>query len=106
AIVSGILELTVIRLLTGYGPPDPLGAVAYLAAEAIVLLTLALVLGARLPAIASGAIVVVVYGLTWVAGVMGAGGAFFGTPVLVQAAEVSRVIVPIDGLWRGAVFSL
>jgi len=106
SMVSGLLELVVVQLLTGYAPPDPVGATAYLAAEAIVLLTLALVLGARLPGIASGAIVVVVYGLTWVAGVMGAVGAFFNTPALTQAAEASRVIVPIDGLWRGAVFSL
>jgi hypothetical protein len=106
AVLSGTLELLVVRLVTGYAVPDPLGAVAYLAAEAIVLLTLALVLGARLPGIAAGAIVVVIYGLTWVAGVMGAVGAFFNTPGLVEAAETSRFIVPIDGLWRGAVFSL
>ena len=106
AVVSGLVELTVVRLITGYSPPDPLGAVGYLAAEALVLLSIALVLGTRLPAIASGAIVVVIYGLTWVAGVMGAVGAFFNTPALVQAAEASRVVVPIDGLWRGAVFSL
>ena len=106
AVVSGLVELTVVRLITGYLPPDPLGAVGYLAAEALVLLSIALVLGTRLPAIASGAIVVVIYGLTWVAGVMGAVGAFFNTPALVQAAEASRVVVPIDGLWRGAVFSL
>jgi ABC-type transport system involved in multi-copper enzyme maturation permease subunit len=106
AIVSGSIELFVVRAITGYGPPDPLGAVLYLAAEAILLLTLALVLGTRLPGIASGAIVVVVYGLTWVAGVLGAVGAFFKTPGLVEAAETSRIIVPIDGLWRGAVFSL
>ncbi len=106
AVASGVVELAVIHLLTGYAPPDPAGAVGYLAAEAIVLLTLALVLGARLPGIASGAIVVAVYGLTWVAGVMGAIGAFFNTPALVQVAEASRVVVPIDGLWRGAVFSL
>ncbi len=78
----------------------------YLAAEAIVLLTLALVLGSRLPGIAAGAIVVVVFGLTWVAGVMGAIGAFFDTPALVEAAAASRFVVPIDGLWRGAVYSL
>jgi ABC-type transport system involved in multi-copper enzyme maturation permease subunit len=106
ASLSSFLELLVVRVITDYGPPDPLGAVLYLAAESIILLTLALVLGARLPGIASGAIVVVVYGMTWVAGVLGAVGAFFNTPGLVQVAEVSRVIVPIDGLWRGAVFSL
>jgi ABC-type transport system involved in multi-copper enzyme maturation permease subunit len=106
AALSGAGELAVIQLVTGYAPPDPVGAIAYLAAEAVVLLTLALVLGARLPGIASGAIVVVVYGLTWIAGVMGAVGAFFKTDALTQAADVSRIIVPLDGLWRGAVFSL
>jgi ABC-type transport system involved in multi-copper enzyme maturation permease subunit len=106
AAASGSIELIAIRALTGYAPPDPVGAVAFLAAEAVVLLSLALTLGSRLPAVASGAIVVVVYGLTWVSGVLGAVGAFFGTPALVQAAEVSRLIVPIDGLWRGAVYSL
>jgi len=106
AVVSGAVELLLVRAITGYGPPDPAGAVLFLAAEAMLLLTLALVLGARLPGIASGAIVVVIYGLTWVAGVLGAVGAFFDTPGLVELAETSRIIVPIDGLWRGAVFSL
>jgi len=106
AVVSGLVELLVIRLVTGYAAPDPLRAVGYLALEAVVLLSLALVLGARLPSVAGGAIVVVIYGLTWVSGVMGAVGAYFNAPALVQAAEASRFVVPIDGIWRGAVFSL
>jgi ABC-type transport system involved in multi-copper enzyme maturation permease subunit len=106
ALGSGLLELAVIGIVTGYAAPDPIRAVGYLAAEAVVLLTLALVLGVRLPGIASGAVVVVVYGLTWVAGVMGAVGAFFDTPALVRAADASRVLIPVDGLWRGAVYSL
>lgn len=106
AVVSGAVELVLVQAITGYAPPDPVGAVVYLTAEAVLLLTLALVLGTRLPGIASGAIVVVVYGLTWVAGVLGAVGAFFKAPGLVEAAEISRIIVPIDGLWRGAVYSL
>jgi ABC-type transport system involved in multi-copper enzyme maturation permease subunit len=106
SVLAGLLELGVVRVVTGYTPPDPFGAVSYLAFEAIVLLSLALVLGSRLPAIAGGAIVVAVYGLAWIAGVMGGVGVFFDTPVLVQAAEASRLLVPIDGLWRGAVFSL
>ena len=106
AVGSGLLELVVVRFITGYAAPNPVVAVAFLAAEAIVLLTVALALGSRLPAIASGAIVVVIYGLTWIAGVLGGIGAFFGTPALVQAADISRLIFPVDGLWRGAVFSL
>jgi ABC-type transport system involved in multi-copper enzyme maturation permease subunit len=106
SVAAGMLELAVVRVVTGYTPPDPMSAVVYLAFEAIVLLSLALVLGSRLPAIASGAVVVAVYGLAWMAGVMGGLGMFFNTPILVQAAEASRILVPIDGLWRGSVFSL
>jgi len=106
AIVAGLVELSVVAWLTGYSPPEPLGAVVYLAFEAIVLLTLALAIGTRLPAIAAGAIVVVAYGLTWVVGVMGGVGAFFRVPVLVDAAVVARLLVPLDGLWRGVVWSL
>ncbi len=106
AVGAGLLEVAVVWQLTGYGPPDPLRAVGYLAFEAIVLLSLSLALGTRLSPVPSGAIAVVVFGLAWVAGVLGGIGAFFDAPALVQAAEVSRILVPLDGLWRGVIFSL
>ncbi|HVA85913.1 MAG TPA: ABC transporter permease [Candidatus Saccharimonadales bacterium] len=106
ALAAGFLELVVVHAVSGYWPPDPILAVGYLTFEAIVLLTLALVLGTRLPSIAGGAIVVVVYGLTWLGGVTGGVGAFFKVPALVTAADVSHIIVPVDGLWRGVVYGL
>lgn len=106
AVGAGLIELGVVRLVTGYVPPDPLGAGLYLAAEALVLMTLALVLGTRLPGIAAGAIAVVVFGLTWVAGVLGGVGVLFDSPALVNVSDASRVLVPVDGLWRGVVWSL
>ena len=42
AAVSGLLEIAAFRLVSGYAPPNPLEAVAYLAAQAIVLMTVAL----------------------------------------------------------------
>ncbi len=103
---SGLLEIVVIRWLSGYSPPDPLMAVAYLSAQAVVLLTLALLLSTRLPAIAAGAICVVAFGLAWMAGVFAGIGTFFDAGPLVSAAEASRWILPTDGLWRGVVFGL
>ncbi len=106
AIGAGLLELFVVQAVSGYWPPDPVPAVAFLTFETIVLLTLALVLGTRLPSIASGAIVVVVYGMAWLGGIIGGIGAFFDVPALVTAANVSRILIPVDGLWRGVVYSL
>ncbi|HEY6058458.1 MAG TPA: ABC transporter permease subunit, partial [Candidatus Limnocylindrales bacterium] len=106
AVGSGLVEMAIVRMVTGYLPPDPGGAVVFLSAEAIVLLTLALVTGVWLSPIASGAIAVVVFGLTWVAGVLGGIGLLFDVPALVAAADTSRYLVPVDGLWRAVVWSL
>ena len=106
AIASGLLEIAVVRLLTGHAPPEPWIAVAFLAAQATVLLSIALLLSTRLPAIASGAICVVLYGLAWMAGVFAGIGRVFGVDALVSVAQASRWIFPSDGLWRGVVYGL
>lgn len=106
ATASGLLEIGAIQLVSGQTPPDPIGAVGFLAAQAVVLLTLALLLSTRIPAIAAGAIAVVAFGLAWMFGVLAGIGAVFDAQVLVTAADVSRYVLPTDALWRGTVFAL
>jgi ABC-2 type transport system permease protein len=106
AVASGLLEIVAIGFVSGYYPPEPWLAVGYLAAQAVVLLTLAVALSTRLPAIAAGAICVVLFGLGWMAGVFAVIGRFFDAGPLVAAAEASRWLLPSDGLWRGAIFGL
>jgi ABC-type transport system involved in multi-copper enzyme maturation permease subunit len=106
AALSGFLEMGAVRLISGYLPPQPLAAVAFLSAQAVVLLTFAMLLSTRLPAIASGAVCVVLFGLGWMAGVFAGVGRFFDAGPLVVAAEASRWLLPSDGLWRGTIFAL
>ena len=106
AAVSGLLEIGAFGLVSGYTPPAALVAVAFLAAQAITLLTLAILLSTRLPAIAAGAVCVVAYGLGWMAGVFAGIGRFFDAGPLVAVAEASRWLLPTDGLWRGTIFGL
>jgi ABC-2 type transport system permease protein len=103
---SGLLEIGTVRLVSGYMPPEPFLAVGFLSAQAVVLLTFAMLLSTRLPAIASGAVCVVLFGLGWMAGVFAGVGRFFDAGPLVEVAEASRWLLPSDGLWRGTVFSL
>jgi ABC-type transport system involved in multi-copper enzyme maturation permease subunit len=103
---AGLLEIAVVRLVSGYLPPSPGAAVVWLAGEATILLTFALVLGTRLPSIASGAISVVAYGLAWMAGVLAGVAAFFDVVFLERATAVVRVLLPTDVLWRGVVNAL
>jgi ABC-type transport system involved in multi-copper enzyme maturation permease subunit len=106
AAVSGLLEIATVRLVSGYAPPNPLEAVAYLGAQAIVLMTVALLLSTRLPAMASGAICVVLFGLGWMAGVFAGVGRLLDAGALVSVADASRWLLPTDGLWRGAIHAL
>ena len=91
AIASGLLAIAVTALVSGYGPPDPFLAVAFLAGEALVLLTLTLALGSVLPSIAAGAIAVVGFGLGWMAGVMAGVATALGVTALTQVAEVESL---------------
>ena len=104
--LSGLLAIGVAFLISGYGPPEPFLAIAFLAGQALVLLTLTLALGSVLPSIAAGAIAVVGFGLGWMAGVMAGVAAALGVELLGQVAEVSRWILPSDGLWRGVIYGL
>jgi len=106
AAVSGLLEIAAVRLVSGYAPPNPPEAVAYLAAQAIVLMTVALLLSTRLPAMASGAICVVLFGLGWMAGVFAGIGRLLDAGALVSVADATRWLLPTDGLWRGAIHAL
>jgi hypothetical protein len=106
ALVAGYLELGAVWLATGYLPPDPFWAPPYLAAESLVLLTLALTLSTRIASVAGGAIAVVGYGLAWMAGVLGGVGEAFNNDVLREAGIVARLILPSDVFWRGAAGSL
>jgi ABC-type transport system involved in multi-copper enzyme maturation permease subunit len=95
-VLSGLLAIGVAVLVSGYGPPEPFLAVAFLAGQALVLLTLTLALGSVLPSIAAGAIAVVGFGLGWMAGVMAGIAAALGVDLLGRVAEASRWIFPSD----------
>ena len=105
-VASGLLAIGVAFIVSGYGPPEPFLAIAFLSGQALVLLTLTLALGSVLPSIAAGAIAVVAFGLGWMAGVMAGVAAVLNVQLLGQVAEVSRWILPSDGLWRGVVYGL
>jgi ABC-type transport system involved in multi-copper enzyme maturation permease subunit len=106
AVASGLVAIGAVGIVSGYLPPDPFLPVAYLAGQALVLLSFTVLLSTRLAPIAGGAIAVVAYGLAWTAGVMGKIGEAIGTNALVAASEASRYLLPTDALWQGVVYGL
>ena len=106
AVGSGLLAIGVVRVVSGYTPPSTQIALVFLALQAVAVLTTALALGTRLPGIAAGAITVVLFGLGWFTGVLGAVASAFGVSQLSGVGQVYRVLFPTDGLWRGVIYGL
>ncbi|MGY2066714.1 ABC transporter permease subunit [Blastococcus sp. SYSU DS0619] len=101
-VLAGLAQLLVVRAVVGYWPPSPAVGLALLAAETIALLTLALLLSSVISPMASGIVAVGLFGATWVAGVVGGIGGALGNEGVERVGSVSRVLLPTDGLWRGA----
>jgi ABC-type transport system involved in multi-copper enzyme maturation permease subunit len=106
AVVVCALEFVVVDWVSGYLPPNPVVATAYLLIEGALLLTLALFLSTRMPVIAAGVIGVAVFGAGWLAGVVGTLGTTFHISALRTVGAVGRVLIPTDGLWHGAIYYL
>jgi ABC-type transport system involved in multi-copper enzyme maturation permease subunit len=106
AVLAGLGEIGAVAVTTGYLPPNPVLASCYVALEGLVLLTLAVLLSTRLGVITGGAIAVVLYGINWVMGVVGAAGAILGNDAIRTAGTLSRIVMPTDVAWRGAIASL
>jgi ABC-type transport system involved in multi-copper enzyme maturation permease subunit len=101
-VVAGLAQFGVVHWAVGYWPPDPATGLAFLAGQTIVLLTLALLLSSLISPMASGVVAVGLFGATWVAGVVGGVGEALGNDAVTQVGTVSQVLLPTDGLWRGA----
>jgi len=106
AVGSGLLELLGIWLATGYAPPNPLATIALVAAEGIVLMTLALLLSTRLAPMTGGVIALVLFFVAWIGGIALAIGQAFGNDTIINIGVSSRLLIPTDGLWHGAIFYL
>jgi ABC-type transport system involved in multi-copper enzyme maturation permease subunit len=106
AAVATTIEFVVVSWATGYLPPHPVDAALFVAAEGLVLLTLTLCLSVRLSGITAGVIALMLFFITWIAGVAGAVGAVLNNGPIAAVGTISRMLLPSDGLWRGAIFNL
>jgi ABC-type transport system involved in multi-copper enzyme maturation permease subunit len=103
--VAGAAQLIIVRVTVDYWPPRPVAGLVLLAAQTTALLTLGLLLSTAISPMASGVVAVGLFGATWIAGVVGSVGTALGNDSMARVGAVSRMLLPTDGLWRGAMNS-
>jgi len=105
-VVASSLEFVIVDLVTGYQPPHPLQFMGFLSAEALVTLTLTTLLSTRMSPVTGGVVALGGFMLAWMGGIAVALGAVLNIHAVAVVGALTRMIMPSDGLWRGAVYSL
>ena len=106
AIPAASVQMILVQLVVGYSPPHPLEFLAFVIGEAVVVLTLSLLLSTRFAGMVGGVTGLILWGLAWMGGIVGGIGLGFGNATLTHVGTASKLLLPTDGLWRGAVWSL
>jgi ABC-type transport system involved in multi-copper enzyme maturation permease subunit len=104
-VLAGITQFVVVWATVGYWPPDPVVGLALLAGQTTVLLTLGLMLSTVISPMASGIVAVGLFGAAWIAGIVGTIGELLENDGVAGVGTVSRMLLPTDGLWRGAMYA-
>jgi ABC-type transport system involved in multi-copper enzyme maturation permease subunit len=100
---SAILELAAVDWATGYLPPHPVELILYVGAEGLALLSLGLLLSTRLSGVTGGVIALVAWLMAWIGGIVGDIGTGLQNTAVENVGIISHLLLPTDGLWRGAV---
>jgi len=103
---TAAIEFFIMKIAVGYVPPHPVGAIAYIVAEGLIVLTLALLFSTRLSSITGGIIALVLFGGAWLGGIAGSVGAAFHNQAIENVGTITSLVLPTDGLWRGAIYNL
>ncbi|TMC67488.1 MAG: ABC transporter permease [Chloroflexi bacterium] len=105
-VAAAVVELVSVQVVSGYQPPHPAEFLAFVLGEGIVILTLALMLSTRVAGMVGGVIAAILFGIAWMGGIVGGVGAAFNNATITHVGTATKLILPTDGLWRGAVWSL
>jgi ABC-type transport system involved in multi-copper enzyme maturation permease subunit len=106
AVPAATAQMVLVQIAVGYSAPHPVEFLGFVIGEAIVILTLSLLLSTRFAGMVGGVTGLILWGLAWMGGIVGGVGLVFDNATLTHVGTASKLILPTDGLWRGAVWSL
>lgn len=105
AVMSGGL-IAIIYFAAGSLPPAPLATIGLMIWVTLLLLSLSILGGTFLSALANGVGMFLLYGLAWLAGVIEAMGGLVHNDTMVHVGIAISLVIPSDVLWHAASYYL
>lgn len=105
-ILMSAALMAIVSAVTGYVPRNPVPAVLLIVLEGLVVLTLSILGGARLPALANGVVIFMLYGLAFIAGWIEQFGAMLRNSAAVNTGIVVSLLIPSEAMWKRAAYLL
>jgi Cu-processing system permease protein len=104
-LVGGGVILSV-WLQTGYLVPHPLVGLFYIYMECQVIMSIALLCGSRISALATGGVVFGLYGIAFIGGWIEQIGALMHNQAAVNIGIISSLLIPSEAMWRRAAYEM
>ena len=104
-LMAGGILLSV-SLQSGYRMPNMLAGLALMYLAALVVMTITIACSSRLSTLATGGLVIGLYGLAFVGSWVEQIGSLANSPAAVQVGIVSSLLMPSEALWRRAAFEM
>src|SRR5438552_6445407 len=105
-LAAAVVELVAVQAVSGYQPPHPFEFLGFVIGEGVVILTFSLMLSTPLAGMVGAVTAAILVGIEWMGGIVGGVGAAFNNATVTHVGTATKLILPTDGLWRGAVWSL
>jgi Cu-processing system permease protein len=104
-LMSGGIALSVY-LQSGYVAPNVVSGILLIYLESLLIMTIALMCSSILSALATGAVVFGLWGLSFIGGWVEQIGAALQSNTAIQVGIVSSLLIPSEALWRRAAYQM
>lgn len=103
-MAGGILLSTLLQ--SGYSMPNVLAGLALMYLAALVVMTITIACSSRFSTLATGGVVIGLYGLAFVGSWVEQIGSLMNSTAAVQVGIISSLLMPSEAIWRRAAFDM
>lgn len=104
SVIMSVALILLVRVISTYTPRNPVPAIGMIALEGLVVLSLSILGGTRLPSLANGVVVFMLHGLAFIAGWIEQIGSVLHNEAAVNTGIIASLIMPSEVLWKRAAY--